>query len=162
MRVVNPAGSNTRRTRCVSNIGEISFALSIYQGQYTGYFPDKSGDLGFKLIKSNVSDLKVFKCPKDKAKNLNGNSAFKSDYIYLGGFKKETTPPVPIVFDKINNHKDYCNVLFSNRELKRYEFQYSSYEKLIDHIIEQKHYKKGMKDILKTKVKEALVNNSKK
>jgi len=168
----NPAVSKTftadYRMHCSNNLKSISSYLSVYQNEY-GTYPKPNGEQGLKELFKITKIVKgFFVCPKDKKlfeweksfSDEEGKKIFHSDYIYLGGFKDETTLVVPILFDKISNHKDYCNVLFSNRKIRRYKFPYSSYEKLIDYIIEKKHCKKEMRDILNSKIKIALKNNS--
>ena len=102
------------RISCTSNLFQIGLCLKQYAADHDGYLPDK----GLKQLHSNdyLTDIMVYKCPfsKTQKSKLNKESI---DYIYRSGLKinnnKQTDySKIPVVWDKLTNHKGYGNVLF--------------------------------------------------
>ena len=168
---INPATITTRRSFCAHNLREIRLTLSMYANANEGYYPTESGDRGLEviLIKNFTKNRKIFQCMDDPNDSFSEmvfgrrleemGDKFDPDYLYLGGFKEDAEPEVPILFDKLGNHKDFCNVLFSNGKVKGYELKYSNYEGLVEYIGKKKHYSDETLHTIKQKIKEALQNN---
>ena len=102
---INNIRTNAKLLGCKKNMQEISLALKLYANEHEGNFPPTLGAL---LEKSYVENERVFDCP--------GNSRIGSreepDYQYTTGYTKLSPSDEPIVFDKLENHKNGRNVLY--------------------------------------------------
>ena len=174
-----PLGKAAYRMQCMHNMIQIGLSLSMYANNSFNdsledreYYPEESGDKGLKklLISDYLKNKERCKCPKDKRvkktfwEKIFGSSPkpelkLQSDYIYLGGFTVDENPIVPILFDKIGNHNNYCNVIFSDGHPEHYELQYESYGDLIEVISKKKNYSKDTIERIKESLKKALKNN---
>ena len=175
-----PPGKAAHRIWCMSNMRQIYLALTMYAGDNPTYpsgnreyYPEESGDKGLRKLLAGgyLENKKTYRCPKDKREKktfwekIFGGSPdpeelkFKSDYIYLGGFAVDESSIVPILFDKIGNHNNYCNVIFSDGHSEYYELQYSSYGNLMEAINKKKNYPKETMARIKESLRKALKNN---
>jgi len=96
--IVDSERIGTYRRHCTQNITQISFALAIYQGQNNKLYPRASGNKGLRCLSQYINKKDVFKCPKTKKTlwekifkrtPVPDTAEFKSDFIYLGGFKED-------------------------------------------------------------------------
>lgn len=168
--IIDPVRPDTYRRHCSNNIIKISIALEMYHAQNNKQYPISNGDKGLHCLIQDINSKESFNCPEfqkqkktlwDKAfGSVSETSEFKSDFMYLGGFSENEKLAVPILFDKIGNHKNYCNVLFSDRKLEGFNLQYSTYDDLVKYISEKEGYSPETIDIIKQKIDDALENNN--
>lgn len=169
--IVDPARIGTYRRQCTLNITQISDALESYQCQNNKLYPKASGNKGLLCLSQYIYNKDVLKCPEFQKQNKTlwekvfgtGPESealeFKSDFIYLGGFKEDEDPIIPILFDKIGNHKNYCNVIFSDGKTEYYELPYRTYDDLLEVINKKKNYSKETLEKIKESLNKALKNN---
>ena len=169
---INPADTAIRRSSCAHNMKVIGLALLMYGNSHQGNYPNINGDQGLEILITgkSIGNKQIFQCMKDATDSFKTKmyghkfeemgDEFKPDYLYLGGFRENTQPEVPMLFDKIGNHEDYCNVLFSNRRIETFNLKYATYDELIEFINKQKHYPEKTIKTIKQKIQKALKNNN--
>jgi prepilin-type processing-associated H-X9-DG protein len=114
------------RISCTSNLKQIGLAMKQYAMDYDGWFPDKSGPLGFEKLRSKeyLTDCKVYSCPSCKgykeisSQKLNNKIV---DYVYRSGLRDNDDhdqSKTPLAWDRPTNHENYGNVLFLDGHVK--------------------------------------------
>ena len=128
-----PLGSakeRARRIACNSNLRQIGIALVQYADDNDGFFPDKSGAEGFEQLRVGdyLTDYSVYRCPSSKTQKGENNQKLSEEnvsYIYKGGLKCSQAEDLgtAIVWDKLENHRDYGNVLFNDGQVKSFSYE---------------------------------------
>jgi hypothetical protein len=158
---------NTRRWHCLHNLQSLSEALSMYARDNDLEFPPQNGEKGLIFLRKYISNIDFYNCLKDPNPNKltvyfskifakKRKKSFQTNYVYLGGFRKDTKPPAPILFDELGNHMNYCNVLFSDGKIEGVHFKYATYDDLIDYLGKRKGYNAILRRSLREKIAEAL------
>lgn len=112
-----------RRAACEENIRQIYFALYNYAADNKGFFPNKAGVNGIRMLRDlrYLSDTDVCRCPS--AEHTNGGPELTEDrisYDYIGGHKKSDDHDTLILMDKDGNHgKHYRNAVTVTGDLRR-------------------------------------------
>jgi prepilin-type processing-associated H-X9-DG protein len=114
------------RTSCASNLKQIGLSLKQYAMDYDGWFPDKSGPLGFEKLRSKeyLTDYHVYHCPSCKGFIGKGNQKLNNkivDYVYRSGLRDNDDhdqSKTPLAWDRPTNHENYGNVLFLDGHVK--------------------------------------------
>ena len=119
-----PTSVFARRSCCSRRLKELFAGFRAYAGNNDSRFPVPGGSEGLELLTAYIGNLRYYLCPKDAPRSkwfferwfadAKKKREFKTDYLYLGGSTPESKPGIPILFDKVGNHKNYCNVLFSD------------------------------------------------
>jgi hypothetical protein len=128
-----------KHARCISNLHGIAGALAMYADDYNGIIPP-AGAEGLGLIRANLPSSKSspswFHCPADTIRHESATNAPLDEdhcsYVYVGGTwgfsselvdgrwqTKTVTNPVPICWDKPENHgSDGLSVLFNDAHVR--------------------------------------------
>jgi len=105
-----------------SNLRVIGLGLLLYSAENDGYFPLRMDINEFSIFSKYASRLSLdaekwralFICPSAKQHTL-------ISYVYIPGMCDNTSPPVPILYDNLDNHPDYGNILYSDGYVKHLE-----------------------------------------
>ena len=104
---VHMVKNRAMRINCENNLMRISLGLHEYAARNNGAFPPSLSALYPKYIR----DGKIFDCPASKILG----TPDKSDYDYIAGLTKSSSPTEIIVYDADGNHgKAGKNILKRN------------------------------------------------
>lgn len=96
------------RMGCQSNVKQILICLHMYAEKNGGWFPDKAGDEGIKMLYAQDylnANSNTF-CPSVSSEEKS------IDYDYIAGYRIDSDKSTGIILDKETNHKDYGNIGF--------------------------------------------------
>jgi len=114
------------RISCSSKLIRIGSALRMYSSANENHFPPYEGARGLRLLidEGFLKHKDLFICPTVKFNNR-WNEKRKteierilSDYEYKEGLSEDDANPVPICWDKLNNHTQYGNILYTDGHTK--------------------------------------------
>ena len=104
---------------CSEKLSILGSSLKTYTEQNAGAFPGELEDL---LRKGLLNDNLVLLCPSKQF-----------HYVYIGeGLNTKTvSSEMPVIFDRINNHRGCINVLFADFQVRTISMQNASYSSLV-------------------------------
>jgi prepilin-type processing-associated H-X9-DG protein len=121
---LSQAREKARRINCASDLKQIGLAIRMYSMYNKEQFPDKSGASGLEMLRSGkyLENVKIYTCPSSQSKVNNGKTLAEEnvDYVYVGGYNENTSPDIPIAYDKPKNHTKYGNILYADGHVKGY------------------------------------------
>ena len=115
---LNESRAKARQTSCMSNLRQVGQALVAYANDYKGYFVPASNDDADELLYTEkfVENYNVFICPSDvdivKASDPENLQTENVSYIFRGGLTDKDPVDSGISADKLDNHRNFGNVLF--------------------------------------------------
>jgi prepilin-type processing-associated H-X9-DG protein len=115
------AREKARQTSCLTNLKQISLALSLYARDYAGHFPPGQDDLT-PLIDRYLLDPEPLTCPsvsQPREGETPPATTPAMDYFYRAGFCDDDDPLTLLVADNtLDRHNGGPNCLFADGHIK--------------------------------------------
>jgi len=121
---ISKSRESAKRVNCMSNMKQIGISLRSYSIDWEEFFPNNLNSLAKE---SYLNDPKIFTCPSTRpAASINADKEIlNGSFHYIGDHPDIPSLSEPaaggntsMLSDKISNHNDYGNVLFSAGNVK--------------------------------------------
>ena len=103
------AWEKLRRMDCQCQLKVITTGLYIYAKDNDGFFPDKDGDEGLRMMWNGgyVTHPHTMSCP-----SVQPSREYSVEFDYVAGYRVDADKDIGIVMDRAGNHRDYGNIGF--------------------------------------------------